>query len=178
MIFQMDWIVTLQAAAKLPLARCLGTLALLVHLSIKFGAPIIRKLDALFIRLLGTQLHRKTKRIIQHKQLFASQAVVDILLHLPETFAQCLAESFFLFDQHSDDTLAVFLNLWKIRFVQIGNYWHHFLEEILLNPQVKTIANRPAQQAAHHVALFLITRHAAVNRQKYRRPKVIGDHSH
>ena len=46
---------------------------------------IISKLDALFIRLLGTQLHRKTKRIIQHKQLFANQAIVDIMLHLPKT---------------------------------------------------------------------------------------------
>ena len=33
----------------------------------KFGAPIIRKLNTLFIGLFGTQLHRKAKCIVQRK---------------------------------------------------------------------------------------------------------------
>ena len=169
---------TFQATAKLPLASRLRALPLLIHFRGKFIAPIVRKLNSLFICLFRTEFHWETEGVVQSEQFLTSQAIVNVALHLSQTFSQSLAKSFLLLNKDSNYIVAIILHLWKIGFVQISNRRHNFLQEILLNPQVKTITNCPTEQTTHHIALLFITWHTPINRHKRRSPQMIGNHSH
>ena len=177
-IFQMNRVVTFQTATKLPLTSRLRALPLLIHFLSKFLAPIVRKFNSLFIRLFRTELQRKTESVVQSEQFFTSQAIINVALHLPQTFSQSLAKSFFFLNEDSNYIVAIILHLWKIGFVQISNRRHNFLQEILLDPQIKTIANRPTEQTTHYIALLFITWHTPINRHKRRSPQMISNHSH
>ena len=169
---------TFQTAAKLSLARRLRALPLLIHFRGKFLAPIVRKLYPLFIRLFRTEFHWETESVVQSEQFFTSQAIVNVTLHLSQTFSQSLAKSFLFLNEDSNYIVAIILHLWKISFIQISNRRHNFLQEILLDSQVKTIANCPTEQTTHYIALLFITWHTPINRHKRRSPQMISNHSH
>ena len=169
---------TFQTAAKLPLASRLRSLPLLIHFLSKFIAPIVRKFNSLFIRLFRTEFHWKTESVIQSEQFFTGQSIVNIALHLSQTFSQSLAKSFLLLNKDSNYIVAIILHLWKISFVQISNRRHNFLQEILLDTQIKTITNCPTEQTTHYIALLFITWHAPINRHKRRSSQMVSNHSH
>ena len=169
---------TFQTAAKLPLASRLRALPLLIHFRGKFIAPIVRKFNSLFIRLFRTELYRETESIVQSEQFFTSQAIVNVALHLSQTFSQSLTKSFFFLNENSNYIVAIILHLWKISFVQISNRRHNFLQEILLDPQVKTITNCPTKQTTHYIALLFITWHTPINCHKRRSPQMVSNYSH
>ena len=169
---------TFQTAAKLSLTSRLRALSLLIHFRGKFIAPIVRKFNSLFIRLFRTEFHWETEGVVQSEQFFTSQAIVNIALHLSQTFSQSLAKSFFFLNENSNYIIAIILHLWKISFIQISNRRHNFLQEILLDSQIKTITNCPTEQTTHHIALLFITWHAPINRHKRRSPQMVSDHSH
>ena len=169
---------TFQTAAKLSLTSRLRALSLLIHFRGKFIAPIVRKFNSLFIRLFRTELHRKTESIVQSEQFFTSQAIVNVALHLSQTFPQSLTKSFLLLNKDGNYIIAIILHLWKIGFIQISNRRHNFLQEILLDSQIKAIANCPTEQTTHYIALLFITWHTPINRHKRRSPQMVSNHSH
>ena len=177
-IFQMNRVMTFQAAAKLSLASRLRALSLLIHFRGKFLAPIVRKFNSLFIRLFRTEFHWETESVVQSEQFFTSQAIVNVALHLSQTFSQSLAKSFFLLNEDGNYIVAIILHLWKIGFIQISNCRHNFLQEILFDTQIKTITNCSTEQTTHYITLLFIAWHTPINSHKRRSPQMISNHSH
>lgn len=111
---------------------------------IKFFAPVIWNCDFLFIGLFYTQFYRETIRIVQLEQISTVDALILHFFKFTDTFANCLTEGFFFFDQHRNNFITGASNFWEIISIDVCNYRNYLFQEVLLYAKVKRKAYCPA----------------------------------
>ena len=129
--------------------------------------------------LLGAQLDREPEGVVEGEQLGAGDA------RLRRSRCSCLMplrrvcrNAFSSLTSTAIDLVAALGDLRVVVRVDAGDRRDDLREEVLLQPEVERVPDRPADQPAHHVALGLVARPDAVDGQEGRAAQVVGDDPH
>src|SRR6478735_2261187 len=148
------------------------------HLLVELRPPRRAEGDPESRRLLGAQLDREAVGVVEHEEVGARRAVVQVTAELGEPSAEGPSEGVLLLREHGDDVVGVLGHLGVVGRIDTRDRPDDLRQEVLLDAQGEGVAHRPSHEPAQHVALRLVRRPHPVDGEEGGAAEVVGDDTH